>query len=62
MLWLNFAITDKYNLKFNDRDKVENYEFTQKKERDVTQRYAVSLSNRKLEFGGFVPALTYIYG
>ena len=40
---------------------VDNYEFKQIKEHDTTQRYSISLSNRKISFMGFVPTLTYSY-
>ena len=40
---------------------VDNYEFKQVKEHDTTQRYSISLSNRKISFMGFVPTLTYSY-
>lgn len=40
---------------------VRDYQFVRIKERDVTQRYSVSLSNRNIEFMGFMPILTYTY-
>ncbi len=40
---------------------VDNYEFKQIKEHDTTQKYSISLSNRKISFMGFVPTLTYSY-
>ena len=40
---------------------VDNYEFKQVKENDTTQRYSISLSNRKISFMGFVPTITYSY-
>ena len=40
---------------------VKNYHFEQIVERDFTQRYAVSLSNNKLDIWGFVPTITVSY-
>jgi len=40
---------------------VKDYQFTQIIERDFTQRYAVSLSNNKIDIWGFVPTLTISY-
>ena len=44
-----------------ERWTVKNYQFEQIKERDVTQRYSISISNRNLSFWGMVPTLTYSY-
>ena len=40
---------------------VHNYHFEQITERDFTQRYAVSVSNNKFDFWGFVPTITVSY-
>ena len=40
---------------------VKDHKFTQITERDFTQRYAVSLSNNKFDFWGFVPTITFSY-
>ena len=40
---------------------VKDYHFEQVKEHDTTQRYSISLSNRKISFMGFAPTLTYSY-
>ena len=40
---------------------VKDYHFAQITERDFTQRYAVSLSNNKIDVWGFVPTLTISY-
>lgn len=40
---------------------VKNYAFEQITERDFTQRYAVSLSNNKIDVWGFVPTFTVSY-
>ena len=40
---------------------VKDYAFSQVTERDFTQRYAVSLSNNKIDVWGFVPTLTVSY-
>ncbi len=40
---------------------VKDYSFVQIKEHDFTQRYAVSLSNNKIDIWGFVPTLTVSY-
>ena len=40
---------------------VKDYQFVQMTERDFTQRYAVSLSNNKIDIWGFVPTLTVSY-
>ena len=40
---------------------VKNNRFTEISERDFTQRYALSVSNNKLEIWGFVPTLTISY-
>ena len=44
-----------------ERWTVDNYEFKQVKEYDTTQRYSISLSNRKISFMGLIPTLTYSY-
>ena len=44
-----------------ERWTVKNYQFEEIKERDVTQRYSISISNRNLSFWGMVPTLTYSY-
>ena len=44
-----------------ERWTVKNYQFEQVKERDVMQRYSISISNRNLSFWGMVPTLTYSY-
>ncbi len=40
---------------------VKDYQFKQVKERDITQRYAISLSNRNVSLWGLMPVLTYTY-
>lgn len=40
---------------------VKDYEFKEVKEWDITQRYSVSLSNRKVSLWGLMPVLTYSY-
>ena len=40
---------------------VKDYEFKEVKEWDITQRYSVSLSNRKISLWGLMPVLTYSY-
>ena len=40
---------------------VKNYQYTQIKEHNFTQRYAVSLSNNKIDLWGFVPTFTVSY-
>lgn len=40
---------------------VKDFEFKSIKERDITQRYSVSLSNRKISLYGLMPVLTYSY-
>ncbi len=40
---------------------VHNHHFEQITERDFTQRYALSLSNNKFDFWGFVPTITVSY-
>lgn len=40
---------------------VKDYEFKEIKEWDITQRYSVSLSNRKISLWGLMPVLTYSY-
>ncbi len=40
---------------------VKDYQFKEIKERDITQRYSVSLSNRKFSLWGLMPVLTYTY-
>ncbi len=40
---------------------VDNYQFKQKKERNITQRYSISLSNRKFSLWGMMPVVTYTY-
>ena len=40
---------------------VKDHKFTQITERDFIQRYAVSLSNNKFDFWGFVPTITFSY-
>ena len=40
---------------------VKDYNFEEIKEKDTTQRYSISVSNRKISFMGFVPTLTYSY-
>ncbi len=40
---------------------VQDYQFKEIKERDVTQRYSISLSNRKFSIWGLMPVLTYTY-
>ncbi len=40
---------------------VKNYQFKEIKEKDVTQRYSISLSNRNIAVWGLVPTLTYSY-
>lgn len=40
---------------------VKDYYFQQIKERDITRRYAVSISNRKIAVWGLVPTITYSY-
>ena len=40
---------------------VKDYEFKEIKEWDITQRYSVSLSNRKVSLWGLMPVLTYSY-
>ena len=44
-----------------DRWIVKDYEFKQVKEKDVTQRYSISISNRKIAIWDLVPTLTYSY-
>jgi hypothetical protein len=44
-----------------DRWTVKDYEFKQVKEKDVTQRYSISISNRKIAIWDLVPTLTYSY-
>ena len=50
--WINYD---------SERWAVKNYEYTKIVERDFTQRYAVSLSNNKIDVLGFVPTLTVSY-
>ena len=45
----------------DDRWTVKDYEFKQVKEKDVTQRYSISISNRKIAIWDLVPTLTYSY-
>lgn len=40
---------------------VKDYNFEEIKEKDTTQRYSISLSNRKISFMGFVPTIIYSY-
>ena len=40
---------------------VKDYEFKEVKEWDITQRYSISLSNRKISLWGLMPVLTYSY-
>ena len=40
---------------------VKDYEFKEVKEWDITQRYSVSLSNRKVSLWSLMPVLTYSY-
>ena len=40
---------------------VDNNDFTEKCERDFIQRYAISISNNKLDIWGFVPTVTLSY-
>lgn len=40
---------------------VKDYHFIQITERDFIQRYAISLSNNKIDLWGFVPTLTFSY-
>ena len=40
---------------------VKDYEFKEVKEWDITQRYSVSLSNRKISLWSLMPVLTYSY-
>lgn len=40
---------------------VKDYTFTQITERDFMQRYALSLSNNKIDIWGFVPTITFSY-
>ena len=44
-----------------DRWTVKDYKFEEVKEKDVTQRYSISLSNRNIAVWGLVPTLTYSY-
>lgn len=44
-----------------ERWTVKNYQFEEIKERDVTQRYSISISNRNIAVWGLVPTLTYSY-
>ena len=41
--------------------KIKDYEFKEVKDWDITQRYSVSLSNRKVSLWGLMPVLTYSY-
>ncbi len=45
----------------NPRWAVQNNQFTQITEHDFTHRYAISVSNNKLDIWGFVPTLTVSY-
>lgn len=40
---------------------VKDYEFKEIKEWDITQRYSISISNRKISLWGLMPVLTYSY-
>ena len=40
---------------------VNDYEFVMMREKDITKKYSVSFSNRKLNVFGFSPTLTYTY-
>lgn len=40
---------------------VKNLKFEEIKEKDITRKYSLSLSNRKLSFWGFSPTITYTY-
>ena len=44
-----------------ERWTVKDYQFEEIKERDVTQRYSISISNRNIAVWGLVPTLTYSY-
>ena len=44
-----------------ERWAVKDYHFVKTAERDFSQRYAVSLSNNKIDVWGFVPTLTFSY-
>ena len=44
-----------------DRWTVKDYKFEEIKEKDVTQRYSISLSNRNIAVWGLIPTLTYSY-
>ncbi|MBR1544671.1 MAG: DUF560 domain-containing protein [Alphaproteobacteria bacterium] len=44
-----------------ERSVVKDYAFVDIKEKDITRKYALSLSNRNIKFWGFVPTLTYVY-
>ena len=44
-----------------DRWTVKDYQFQKVKERNITQRYSISLSNRKISLYGVMPVLTYSY-
>ena len=44
-----------------ERPFVKNLAFVDIKESDITRKYSVSLSNRKIKLWGFVPTLNYVY-